>query len=339
MDKLNGGEAARAAPGEDLAMSDDRSGRQEPDETRAFSPFEDDEAAAGPFGDPAAPDRITRSSDPGAAAGGAAWASDRTEQMPRTPGDPAVDRTQAIPPRDDATRVTPPDRTAMLPPIDAPDAGRAEAAARAAAGATAPDWANRSEPAWAGRAEVRQPQPGAGGDFTRTDWAPVEPEPRRVWWSPILIGVLGLLLVALLGVGIWLIVQSVGDDEEAVPTVTTSAPPTPVTSALTTAPTSAAPTTTPPTTPPAEPEEVAVPALKGLSSAEARQALDRVGLTYRLIFRPADAEPGTVIDSDPPEGREVPADTEITLVIAAPRSSAPTPSASATEGGADEPDE
>ncbi len=338
MDKLNGGEAAWAAPGEDLAMSDDRSGRQEPDETREFSPFEDDEAAAGPFADPAEPSRNTRSSDP-TAAGDTAWASDRTEQMPRTPVDPAADRTQMIPPADDATRVAPLDRTAMLPPSDAPDAGRAEAAARAAAGATAPDWQNRSEPAWAGRAEVRQARPGAGGDFTRTDWAPVEPEPRRVWWSPILIGILGLLLVALLGVGIWLIVQSVGDDEQAVPTVTTSAPQAPVTSALTPPPTSAAATTTPSTSAPAEPEEVAVPALKGLSSAQARQALDRVGLTYRLIFRPADAEPGTVIDSDPPEGREVPADTEVTLVIAAPRTSAPTPSPSATEGGADEPDE
>jgi hypothetical protein len=309
-------------------MSDDRSGRQEPDETRQFSPFDDDAAAAGPFADPARPTRNTRSSDPAAAGGGAAWASDRTEQMPRTPGDPVADRTQMIPPADDATRVAPPDRTAMLPP----DAGPTPSAA----GATAPDW---QEPAWAGRAEVPQVRPGTGGDFTRTDWAPVEPEPRRVWWSPILIGFLVLLLLALLGAGIWLIVQSVGDDEDAVPTVTASAPSAPVTSALTTPPTSAAPTTTAPTSVPAEPEEVAVPALKGLSSAEARQALDRVGLTYRLIFRPADAEPGTVIDSDPPEGREVPADTEVTLVIAAPRTSAPTPSPSVTGGGADEPDE
>jgi beta-lactam-binding protein with PASTA domain len=84
---------------------------------------------------------------------------------------------------------------------------------------------------------------------------------------------------------------------------------------------------------------VPIPALKGLSSQEARQALDRVGLPYRLKFLPSDAAPGTVVDSDPAEGQEVPADTEVTLFLAAPRSTAPTTGTSATPQGADEPDE
>jgi hypothetical protein len=255
-------------------------------------------------------------------AGEAPWATDRTQQSPRTPAD-TTDRTQIVPA----------DRTAMLPRDDGPDAGRAEAAARAAAGRASPNWENRSEPAWAGRAEVRQARPGAGGDFTRSDWAPVEPESGRAWWSPILIGIVVLLLVAALGVGIWLIMQSVSADEQTPPAVT----PTKVAATTTrpsSAPTSAAPSTTPPTSAPAESTDVPIPALQGLSSADARQALDRVGLTYRLKFVASDAPSGTVIDSDPPEGREVPADSQVTLIIAAARSSAP-----ATPTGAAQPDE
>jgi beta-lactam-binding protein with PASTA domain len=37
-----------------------------------------------------------------------------------------------------------------------------------------------------------------------------------------------------------------------------------------------------------------------------------------------DANPGTVIDSDPEEGQEVPPDTTVTLIIAAPPTTAPT---------------
>ena len=111
--------------------------------------------------------------------------------------------------------------------------------------------------------------------------------------------------------------------------------------AVLTVPTPAAVPTRPPTTrpssrrpahtAPASPGEVTIPVLKGLPSVEARQALDRVGLAYRLIFRQSQtAEPGTVIDIDPREGHRVPADTEITLVIAAawPSSSTPSPSPS-----------
>jgi hypothetical protein len=378
MDKLNGGEAASAVTGEDPAMSDDQehprekpgagAGRHEPDETREFSPFADEPGVGGPgvggpgaggpgagnldetradepFAGLAGPDGGTRSGVTDSA-DGPSWVSDHTEQMPATPGTgpSEQDGTRVIPAVDDATQVTPPAdaATSTLPRGDWADPGRAEAAARAAAGRTEPDWETRSEPVWAARAQVRTPRPGAGGDYTtHTDWAPVPSEPRRVWWSPILIGILVMLLIAALGFGVWLIVQSVGDDEPTAPVVTGSVVPSPapVTTEPSSTPTSAAATTKPPSSAPPEPAEVSIPALVGLSSADARRALDRVGLTYRLIFRSSDAEPGTVIDSDPPEGREVPADTEVTLVIAAARSSAPTTGTPTTLEGVDEPNE
>jgi beta-lactam-binding protein with PASTA domain len=79
-----------------------------------------------------------------------------------------------------------------------------------------------------------------------------------------------------------------------------------------------------------------VPALKGLSSQEARKALDRKGLNYRLRYVPSDSPAGTVIDSDPAEGQQVPADTVITLIIAAETD---TPTPTATTGAAGEQDE
>ena len=68
-----------------------------------------------------------------------------------------------------------------------------------------------------------------------------------------------------------------------------------------------------------------VPALRGLSQQEAIQALGRRGLSSRLRYMSSnDAAPGTVIDSDPEEGQEVPPDTTVTLIIAAPPTTAPT---------------
>jgi beta-lactam-binding protein with PASTA domain len=80
------------------------------------------------------------------------------------------------------------------------------------------------------------------------------------------------------------------------------------------------------------PPEVTVPALTGLSQQEAQQALDRRGLSSRLIFRTSDSDAaaGTVIESDPAEGQEVPADTQVTLVIAA-QPSAPVSSSATTQ--------
>jgi hypothetical protein len=264
-------------------MSDDQERRRDPrvDETRQFQPFDDDEEDGTPVG------------------------GIHPEGGPRSSDIPAADGTQRMPPTppDDATVVTPrgPERdgTSVMPPVQ--------------------DWATE-EPAWAGRAAVRPPRSADYGT-TAADWdavPPPEEEPRGKWWMPIVIGIVALLLLALLGWGIYLIVQN--SDEGAgtpAPEPSVSAPATtePTTTATTTGPTTE-PTTTPPTTEPTE-TAVTVPALVGLSQQEAQQALDRRGLNYRLIFRTSDNAPaGTVIDSDPAEGQEVPPDTQVTLVIA-----------------------
>jgi hypothetical protein len=259
------------------------------------------------------PDGRPRSSD--------AWVLDRTEQMPGAPAG------------GDETVVTPrPDATSVMPPVGR-DPGRAGAAAGAAA-------ANND--AWLGRAEVRPPLPGQGGNLTGGDWEtmPAPGEPRGRWWMPIVIGIAILLLLALLGWGTWLILQNAGDDSPT-PAVTATATVPEATEATTTPP-----MTTPPTTEPTGPTEVTVPALIGLSSAEARQALDRRGLGYRLRFvTSSDAPAGTVIDSDPAEGQQVPSDTKVTLIIASAPSTAATTTTPATtvptdpNGNEDQPDE
>jgi hypothetical protein len=260
-------------------MSDDQERRPDPrpDDTRPHQPFDDDSTRVGGIH----PDGDPRSGDVPA---------DRTRQMPPIAGD-------------DATVVTPhgqqPDGTAVMP--------------------VAEDWAAQ-EAAWAGRATVRPPRAADYGT-TAADWdalPPPEEEPRGKWWMPILIGIIALLLLALLGWGIYLILQNSDDAETPAPQPSVSAPATtePTTTPPTTEPTTTRPTTTPPTTQPTE-TAVTVPALVGLSQQDAQQALDRRGLTYRLIFRSSDDAPaGTVIDSDPAEGQEVPPDTQVTLVIA-----------------------
>jgi hypothetical protein len=228
---------------------------------------------------------------------------DRTQQMPRTPA-----------PGDDATVPAARDATSVMPPVrDGPG----------------------QDAAWSGRAEVRPPRQG----YTAVpEWDAVPPptEPRGRWWMPILIGILALLLIGALIWGVYLIAQN--SDDAGTPAPAPSVPvPTAATTEPTTPPTSTAPpTTTPTTTEPTGPTEVTVPALVGLSQEEAQQALDRRGLSYRLLFRPSDAQAGTVIDSDPAGGQEVPPDTQVTLVIAAPATATATVPPT---GPTDQPDE
>jgi PASTA domain len=240
-------------------------------------------------------------------------------------GRPRPDETRQFSPfddGDDATRVQPPagadqtgdsprssdrgglDPTRQMPPVDPAAAGAA---------------------AWAGRAEVRPPRPGY--DTTATEWAVAPPpEPRGRWWMPIVVGIVALVLLALLGWGIWLIIQAKDrNGGTPAPAVTTSVA-APETTEPTTQPTTEVPTTTPPTTEPTN-TSVTIPALRGLSRSEAQQALSRRGLSSRLRFVIRnDATTGTVIDSDPNEGQQVPPDTTVTLVIAVRPSAQPTAS-------------
>jgi len=251
---------------------------------------------------------------------------DGTELMPRVAVD--SDGTRVFPAADeDATQVVPrapqSDATSVLPAASG-DGTRTERDTR-----STDNWADDGNEVWSARAGVRPRRPGYGDDSTSTDWALPDDEPHGKWWTPIAVGIIALLLLSLLGWGIYLIAQSRGDDA-ATPEVTAS-PAAPAT----TQPSSAPPITEPPSqpaSPPTTPSDVTVPALKGLSSAEARGALDRKGLNYRLRFVTSDSPAGTVIDSDPAEGQQVPADTVITLIIAAEPTASATPTPSATTG-------
>lgn len=289
-------------------MSDER------DETRSFSPFDD-----------------------------ATWADDAGPGRGR-PGD----ATRFQPPaRDDRTQYQPPardDRTQYQPPARGDDyAAAADDATVVDPGARPPDATSVMPPAedaqlWSGRAEVRAPQPPRTEYQQVTDW-PAAPESARNdrWWMPIVVGIIVLVLLAALGWGIYLIVQNAGKDSSPAPAATSSAAPTATTSATTetteptTEPTTTTPTTQPTTTEPTD-DAVAIPALRGLSVADAKAALQGVGFTStRVIYKESDAEPDTVIDSDPEEGQEVPPDTRVTLVVSAPSTGTATATATATE--------
>ncbi|MEV4348131.1 PASTA domain-containing protein [Actinoplanes sp. NPDC049596] len=189
----------------------------------------------------------------------------------------------------------------------------------------ADDWApSRANPAWSGRAEVRTPQPGRG--YPEVDWsAAAEPAPggRDRWWMPIVVGLIALVLLGVLAWAIYLIVQNSDNDEAPAPAVTASSAAAPTRSATATTqattPSSApATTTTAPSPTTTEPTitEVPVPALRGLTLEAAQAALNATGLNYRIKYRAVDAPAGTVVDSDPAEGQEVPPDTVVTLVVA-----------------------
>ncbi|MFC4149193.1 PASTA domain-containing protein [Micromonospora mangrovi] len=230
-----------------------------------------------------------------------------TRPLPRADrsGPPDPDATRPVPGAD-ATRPLPrPDATARQRPVsDAP---------------------TRQEPAaWSGRAGVPPPRPAEQS----TEWYTEEQAGRR-WWMPILLGILALVLLALIGLGVWLALRAA--DEGPAPAPTPSLRPT-------TAPTtSAAPSTPPPTTPPATTAaaQVPMPPLVGLPEATARGILDRLGVDYRVRTRTSEQPAGTVIETDPEAGEPVREGERVTVVVAAaaaPTSDAgtPTPAPSAT---------
>ncbi|MFJ8833305.1 PASTA domain-containing protein [Micromonospora aurantiaca] len=301
-------------------MSDDR---QEPpagdaDATRALPPEPDADATRAMPRNAAGEDADATRALPRNAAGADA---DATRAMPRNPGEEDVEATRAMPRNaGDATR--------PLPGGPAGQAGpEGPGGPRRPLDATAPQ-----EPvgAWSGRAGVPPPRPASypepGGEYYGDEQA------GRRWWMPILLGVLALLLLGLIGVGVWLALRAAdrnSDPGPPVPSISaqTSAAPTSA------APTSAAPSSSPPSTPPATtaPVEVPMPPLVGLPEAAARAALDRLDLDYRVQRRASDRPAGTVISTDPEAGYPVGEDDRVTIVVAVP---APPTSGPSTPGSA-----
>ncbi|WP_305788525.1 PASTA domain-containing protein [Symbioplanes lichenis] len=240
------------------------------------------------------------------------------------------DETRIVPAADDATtvyRATPEsDATTVYRPVGGHD-----------------PWAEDDDEVWAGRAGVRPGGPDAPDPATGWAAEPGPEEPRGRWWTPIVVGIVALILLGLLGWGIYLIVQNTGGDEETpapAASVTATAPAAPApTAAPSEAPSTTPPTTTPPSAAPTTtPADLTIPALRGLSLEEARAALNGTGLNYRLRYVPStEAPPGTVIDSDPAEGQQVPADTVVNLIIASEPTATPTtatPTTPAASAGA-----
>ncbi|WP_320068390.1 PASTA domain-containing protein [Micromonospora sp. RTGN7] len=178
-------------------------------------------------------------------------------------------------------------------------------------------------PVWSGRAGVPPPRPADYREPAGDDWYAEEQRGRR-WWLPILLGILGLLLLGLIGAGLWLALSA---DDSPGPGGTPSVRPTTApatTGAPTTEATTAGPSTTPPSTTAAA---VPMPPLVGLSLSAAERILDQFGIEHRVTDRESDRPPGTVIGTDPGPGESVPAGQEVTLVVAV----APAPTTSAVE--------
>jgi hypothetical protein len=243
---------------------------------------------------------------------------------------------QPAPDAGDATTVVPPaeDATTALPAADEADAATVPVDAPRWAGSApvpAPDDAdlNYPEP----HPPVREAAPGT--------WEQDEPRSRV---TPAVIVLVVVVLLAMLGTGLWLIFSSSGDNSAPNPGATqpsattqqTTATPAPTTE-TTPPPTTPPPTTPPPpptTPPPAVPVQVTVPTdLVGKPEAVARQRLVAIGLVPQTSRRVAPAPPGTVIDTEPGGGSIVDKGTQVVLIVAvapptSPSSKGPTANAS-----------
>lgn len=282
------------------------------------------------------------------------------ERNPSGPdaGNTPADGTQPIPTAE-------PDETSTFDPFvdDDDDAGvdAADADDEPAEQAkpTTPDATQRVEPQyWAARASVPS---DAGTDDGLDHPAPAgyppagDPAPdrdgdaQRTWLTPRVIGVVVVVLLAMLGTGLYLIFDSSDDGPRPGPNVTagassaTPAPsvaaePTPTapdtpTQPATVAPTTEAPTPTsvPTTVPPTVSAQVPVPNLIGQTEAAARQQLTERGLVPQVItqFRPGVPEK-TVITTEPGPGSMVDRGTKVTVVVAAAPPVSPSPAAAAS---------
>jgi hypothetical protein len=162
---------------------------------------------------------------------------------------------------------------------------------------------------WSARAGIpvrnQEPEPG---------WVREE-GPPRTWWAPVVIVVAIVVLLGLIGLGLWLAMKG-----QPTPVPSPSVVPSSAVS-------SASPTQSP--TPTASPTPtvtmVPVPVLRGATVNDAQQALQAQGLNSTVVNRVSDQPAGTVIDTDPPAGTQVPAGTEVTLFVATPPPSSANP--------------
>jgi hypothetical protein len=201
------------------------------------------------------------------------------------PGSGGGDETAAFPRPDDTAVVPPGDQTAMLPP---------------------------SQERWSGRAGV---PPGGVREGTPPDWEERDLGQQGHWWLPIVIGLVALLLLGVLGFGIWLAARNSKDQPATPATPATTAPVAPTSAATSSVPKTTPPRPTPAATTPAV--SVVVPDLAGLDEATARAILEDLRLAAQTQTRESDTvRAGRVIETDPQAGASVPPGTQIILIVA-----------------------
>ncbi len=227
---------------------------------------------------------------------------DRDDEAPGTSADESDLSGSAdegtIAPRDEAPGPIPPDvsrpdrlgpaSTSVMPPVD-----------------DAP-----GSPRWSARAPVRTPDIA---EDEHDHWAP----PPRGLMVPILVAVCVLLLVALLGLGTWLIFASRPSGTPATtPTVQNATPP---------ATTGAQPTTTTiTTTPPAA--DVPLPNVRGLDYETAAAELVKLGFVpARRDEINGEVPKGKVVGTDPPERTPVRPGATINIIVSLGLPDATTP--------------
>jgi hypothetical protein len=243
---------------------------------------------------------------------------------------PAPDATEPMPAATEPMpRATEPTPAATEPtPQAEPGESATPAATKEMPAVEGEDEAEQAPARWAGSAAV--PEPGVrplGGSTDEYDLGAVSGDDEgRSWWTPVLLGLAGVVLFGILMAGLWLIF--IAGDNGSPGQTATSAPPLPSSAPPSSQPRSSAP---PSSQPPTTAAAAAVPPVLGLSEAEARQRLTDAGLRVEVSRRTdPSAPPGTVIDVDPGQGAAVAPNSVVHIVVArALLPSAPTPSISA----------
>lgn len=215
------------------------------------------------------------------------------------------------------------DRTSRMPPVE-PDATRMQGSDSTRIHGSDPTevQGEAAAPRWSARANV--PPPGAAPPVWTEPAVEEDPYGGRSWFTPIIVGVVALLLAAALAVGVWLIYRATSKGEGVV-----EPSPSPVASSPSPRP---SPTRSPSPSPSASPSaspaaEVTIPSLRGDTELAATARLRQLGLTV-VVQRRSDSiiAAGRVVDTNPSAGSSVPAGAQVTLIV----SSGPSPAASRT---------
>lgn len=227
------------------------------------------------------------------------WASNATPNATPAPNEP----TEPVEP-DAAPPAFAPGGTGILPAVPGPPSEPA--------GPTPP----AEPPRWSARAQVRTPEPDADAyTYAGAGWEDDRP-PRGVM-TPVLITIAVVLLLLLIGTGLWLVLRDPGGGPTPAPTQPTTVRPT---VPSTTRP---APTTTPP------PQTVPVPGVRGLTYAAAAAIITDSGFVPARSDEPSlDVPAGRVIGTTPPEGNQVRQGTTVTITVSTGPPAAPTTAAS-----------